>query len=275
MQLGLKASTDEVQIQNRLQHHPDVFEFHLTEADFTPEGWAHFQEMVTWVQQSVPHVVFHHPMKWHGLRMELCVNKLMFPQLYQFVMQSSRRLINYAKEVGAVALIHGGYGLHPGEHDFAKDWPDLATAQKVVLGRMLDFTATAPDNVVFENSLLPVFAYGDPEFEERLLALQLPLAYDVSHAFIYVHGDNNKLIASMRHLRPFVKHYHLVDSMGKTHDSLVLGQGEVNWKRVIHAMNSNATSIFEINLKDQNNCEEMLASQWYLDSLIAAEKNSQ
>ncbi|MHC0443643.1 hypothetical protein, partial [Flavobacterium sp. 3-210] len=83
--------------------------------------------------------------------------------------------------------------------------------QKVVLGRMLDLTATAPDNVVFENSLLPVFAYGDPEFEERLLALQLPLAYDVSHAFIYVHGDNNKLIASMRHLRPFVRHYHLVD----------------------------------------------------------------
>ena len=272
MQLGLKASTNEEQIDNRLQHHPDVFEFHMTADDFTPAGWSHFEQMVAKVQAVVPHVVFHHPMKFNGLRMELCVNKLAYPQLYDFVMNSSKQLIAYAKTVGAVALIHGGYGLHPGEHNFATDWPDLATAQKVVLGRMVEFAASAPDNVVFENSLLPVFAYGDPAFENRLLALQLPLAYDVSHAFIYCHGDNNKLIASMRHLRPFVRHYHLVDSLGKRHDSLVLGQGEINWRRVVHAMNSNATSIYEINLADQWDCQEMLASAWYLDGLIASEK---
>lgn len=274
MQLGLKASTDERQIDNRLMHHPDVFEFHLTDDDFTPAGWAHFQQMVAKVQAVVPKVVFHHPMKWHGIRCELCVNKLAFPQLYDFVMASSSQLIAYAQQVHAVALIHGGYALHPGEHDFASDWPDLATAQKVVLGRMVDFAAMAPDNVVFENSLLPIFAYGDPAFEERLLQLQLPLAYDVSHAFIYVHGDNNKLIASMRHLRPFVRHYHLVDSLGQHHDSLVLGQGAINWKRVLHAMNSNASLIYEINLADQLDCSEMLASHWYLEGLAQAEKSN-
>lgn len=31
MLLGLKASTDQRQIRDRLQYHPDVFEFHLTE----------------------------------------------------------------------------------------------------------------------------------------------------------------------------------------------------------------------------------------------------
>ncbi|WP_390408704.1 sugar phosphate isomerase/epimerase [Lacticaseibacillus jixiensis] len=271
MQLGLKASTDEQQIDNRLQHHPDVFEFHLTEADFTPAGWAHFEAMVAKVQAVVPRVVFHHPMKYQGLRCELCVNKLAYPALYEFVMTSSKRLIEFAKQVGAVALIHGGYGRHRGEHDFTSDWPDLATAQKVVLGRMVDFTAMAPDNVVFENSILPVFAYGDPAFEAKLLALQLPLAFDVSHAFIYVHGDNNRLIASMRHLRPFVRHYHLVDSMGLTHDSLIVGNGAINWRRVLHAMNSNASMIYEINLANQWDCSEMLASQWYLEQL--AEKD--
>lgn len=44
MLLGLKASTDERQIRDRLQYHPDVFEFHLTEADFTASGWQHFFE---------------------------------------------------------------------------------------------------------------------------------------------------------------------------------------------------------------------------------------
>lgn len=134
MQLGLKASTNEEQIDNRLQHHPDVFEFHMTEDDFTPAGWAHFEQMVAKVQAVVPHVVFHHPMKWHGLRMELCVNKLVYPGLYDFLMNSSKQLISYAQQVGAVALIHGGYGLHPGEHNFADDWPDLATAKKSCSG---------------------------------------------------------------------------------------------------------------------------------------------
>ena len=42
MLLGLKASTDQRQIRDRLQYHPDVFEFHLTENDFTEAGWSHF-----------------------------------------------------------------------------------------------------------------------------------------------------------------------------------------------------------------------------------------
>ena len=53
MLLGLKASTDERQIRDRLQYHPDVFEFHLTEADFTASGWQHFLKMVAWVQSQV------------------------------------------------------------------------------------------------------------------------------------------------------------------------------------------------------------------------------
>lgn len=267
MQLGLKANTSDIQINNRLLQHPDVFEFHLTEADFTPTGWDHFKQQVSWVQQTVPHVVFHQPMRWHGNRCELCVNPLVMPALAHFVRSSAEQLINLAQQVNAVALIHGSYNVHPGEHDFIADWPDLATAQKVVFGRASELAAIAPEHVVFENSLLPTFAFGDPTFEEKLLALQLPLAYDTSHTFIYEHGDNDKLIASLCRLRPLVRHYHLVDSMGQTHDSLPLGQGKIDWARVLPLLNSQATRIYEINLKDQNDCAEMLASHYYLTTL--------
>ncbi|MEJ1330669.1 hypothetical protein QY895_08355 [Latilactobacillus sakei] len=33
MQLGLKAGVNDRQIKDRLQYHPSVFEFHLTEED--------------------------------------------------------------------------------------------------------------------------------------------------------------------------------------------------------------------------------------------------
>ena len=57
MLLGLKASTDERQIRDRLQYHPDVFEFHLTEADFTASGWQHFLKMVAYCCFSPPDAI--------------------------------------------------------------------------------------------------------------------------------------------------------------------------------------------------------------------------
>lgn len=269
MQLGLKASTDERQIADRLQYHPDVFEFHLTADDFTTAGWAHLQQVVALVQQSVPRVVLHHPMKWQGWRCELCVNEDAHPELYRFVMDSSRRLVDFARATGTVALIHGGYNQKPGEPDLVGDWPNLKVAQTVVLGRLSELASRARGHVVFENSMLATFQYGHPDFERELLALDLPLAYDVSHAFIVLHGDNDALIASLRHLAPAVRHYHLVDSMGQTHDSLTLGTGLIDWARVLPELNPDASRIYEINLANQWDCAEMLASHRYLQTVAA------
>ena len=117
MLLGLKASTDERQIRDRLQYHPDVFEFHLTEADFTASGWQHFLKMVAWVQSQVPTVVFHHPMRFRGQRNELAMNPTKYPARYDFLMTSSVKLMTLAKKVNATALIHGGYRVDtPGDY---------------------------------------------------------------------------------------------------------------------------------------------------------------
>lgn len=267
MLLGLKASTDERQIRDRLQYHPDVFEFHLTEADFTASGWQHFLKMVAWVQSQVPTVVFHHPMRFRGQRNELAMNPTKYPARYDFLMTSSVKLMTLAKKVNATALIHGGYRVDtPGDY---AGWRDVAKAQDVALARMIAFAQEAPGHVVFENSMSPIFRYGDPVFEARLLRWRLPLAYDTSHAFITLHGDNERLIASLVNLKPLVRHYHLVDSMGQTHDSLPLGQGRIDWYRVLPQLNPNASRIYEIGLKNQFDCQEMIASHHYLEKVAA------
>lgn len=73
----------------------------------------------------------------------------------------------------------------------------------------------------------PIFRYGDPAFEARLLLRwRLPLAYDTICMLYHVHGDNESTDSSPANLKPLVRHYHLVDSMGQTHDSFyLLGQG--------------------------------------------------
>lgn len=266
MQLGLKGSTDRAQIDERLQHHPDTYEFFLTPADFTDAGWAHLEAMAAYVGEHVEHIVFHHPMKWEDWRTGLSVRQDKHPALYDFVRSSTYRLIKLAQDTGSTALIHGAYSAK--DYDYAGDWQTLAAAQTVCLGRMCELAAIAGPHVVFENGVENIYEYGNPDFEQRLLDLQLPLAYDVSHAFLSLGGDNNKLIASLKRLRPLIRHYHLVDSMGAgVHDSLTLGEGRIDWARVLPVLNPAATSIYEIVLADQSDCREMLASHEYLTAL--------
>lgn len=260
--LGLKAGTTAQQVTDRLQHQPQVFEFFLTPEDFTAAGWVNLEAQVARVQASGARIVFHHPMRYQDKRNELCVNQALHLEQYAFVMTTARRLIDLSKQVDGLTLVHGGYNQKG--YDFIGDWPSLAQAQAVVLGRMCELNAEAAGHVVFENSISPICAFGDAAMEAQLLALRLPLAYDISHAFIYLHGDNDALVASLKHLAPLIRHYHLVDSMGQTHDSLPLGTGRVDWARVLPVLNPTASSIYEINLSNQEDCREMLASHAYL-----------
>ncbi|MBC6912272.1 sugar phosphate isomerase/epimerase, partial [Lactobacillus reuteri] len=79
--------------------------------------------------------------------------------------------------------------------------------------------------------------------------------------------NNQKLAVSLAHLKDRTVHYHLVDSMGETHDSLTLGTGKIDWANVLPHLNPAATSIYEINLHDQNNCREQIDSHNYLVKL--------
>ena len=94
------------------------------------------------------------------------------------------------------------------------------------------------------------------------------MAFDTSHCFIYLHGANDALCASLAKLKDQVVHYHLVDSMGQSHDSLPLGTGKIDWSRVWPLLNPRATNIYEINLAEQTDCQEQLASHRYLTGLI-------
>ena len=68
---------------------------------------------------------------------------------------------------------------------------------------------------------------------------------------------------------PQIVHYHLVDSNGEFHDSLPLGKGKIDWQAVVPLLNPKATSIYEINLADQRDATEQVASHRYLTNLIA------
>ena len=261
--LGLKASTNQAQIDERLKYHPEVFEFFTTDQDVTPSGLNHLKAMIEHVKAAgVDRIVMHHPMKFNGQHNEVAVDRLSNPDAYHFLMQSSENLIQLAIQTNTQVLIHGAY--NSPVSDILSNYPSIDSARKVVFNRLDHFKSLGGDHVMFENSISPLFDYGDPVIENLIIEHQYRLCYDTSHGFIVLHGNNSKLKASMAHLRDQVVHYHFVDSMGQFHDSLELGKGAIDWQPLKSVVNPDATDIFEINLKDQMNSQEMRASYQYL-----------
>ncbi len=264
--LGLKASTDEAQLEERLQHQPEVFEFYTQASDMTPDGLAHLSQMIDRVKSAgVDHVIIHHPMAFDHAHNELAVSALRNPASYQFMMGSTESIIELAKAKDVQVLVHGAYNAPLSW--IKAQFGSLEAGRELVFDRLDYFKALGGNHVMFENALSPLFRFGEPGFERRIMGHHYRLAYDISHAFIVLHGDNDKLVSSLARLAPQIVHYHLVDSMGQKHDSLPLGQGNIDWVRVKRVLNPNATNIYEITLDDEDNCQAMLDSHNYLKSL--------
>lgn len=263
-QLGLKGSSASSQMDDRLQYWPLVYEFYTAPQDFTPEGYQHLYDAVQYIQaHGVQQIVIHHPMNFHGYHLDVVAPEKYYPQLYRFIETSTEQLIRLADDLDVQVLIHGGYSGPEVQH-MVTLYPSVEMARQAVYRRLDRFQRAGGDHIMFENSIAPVFAYGDPEQEEQILAHHYRLAFDTSHCFIKLHGDNPGLQQSLHHLAPQIVHYHIVDSMGQTHDSLPLGQGKIDWDHVLPLLNPTATSIYEIALKNPNDCREQIISHRYL-----------
>ena len=269
VQLGLKGSTDDSQYRDRLQYHPDVFEFFTQEDDFTTDGLQKLRYAIQAVQnEATSKIVLHQPMRYQKtIFTELIAPESRCPGLYKFVEQSTIDLLQIAYDFDVQVLIHGAYLRQTPK--YIAMYPSFDAAQDAAFKRMDRFNEMGGNHIMFENSISPIFYYGDPQFEDRILAHGYRLAFDTSHCFIAEHGDNDKLVASIKHLMDATVHYHLVDSMGEHHDSLVLGTGKIDWRRVLPLLNKNskATSIYEINLADPTDAKEQMESHRYLVEL--------
>ena len=263
IQLGLKGSTDSRQIENRLQYHPDVFEFFTDENDFTKEGLRRLRFDLEWIKsEDVKQIVIHQPMRFHGLFTELIAPEDKCRDLYYFIDKSTNDMLQLAFDYDCQVLVHGSYSRQI--QQFIDMWDDVNSARAQAYHRMDAFSALGQDHIMFENSISPIFYYGEPKENTYIYDKGYRLAFDTSHCFIKMHGSNDALLASLKQLQNHIVHYHLVDSMGLTHDSLPLGQGKIAWEQVLPLLNPKASSIYEIVLKDQLDAVEQLKSHEYL-----------
>lgn len=271
--LGLKASADPQQLQSRLQYHPEVFEFYTSQTNFSSQGLKGLKEAILQVKdQATDKIVLHHPMTFEGEFLEMVTPEELLPQVTHFLEKSTNDLLQLAFDHDCQVLVHGSYELrNKAVMDYYGSWEK---ANQALFQRLDYFAELGQEHIMFENSISPLFYFGDPAYDALLFAKNYRLAFDISHSFIKMQGSNSKLLASLKTLKDHIVHYHLVDSMGESHDSLPLGQGRIDWSGVLDLLNPSATAIYEIDLKDMNNPLEQLQSHQYLTQLEKRKQNS-
>nr|WP_282564705.1 TIM barrel protein [Liquorilactobacillus sicerae] len=272
-QLGLKGGTIPNQLNDRLQYKPEVFEFFTAENDFTQSGLKRLKEAIQLVQAvATSKIVLHHPMRYQGEFTELVAPQTVFPDLVKFIDKSTNDLLQLSFDLNVQTLVHGSYLRHT--QKMIDLYPSLAIAREKVFQKLDYFAQLGQQHIMFENSISPIFYFGGQAEEQEIIDHHYRLAFDTSHCFIKLQGNNEQLIDSLQNLKSSIVHYHLVDSMGLKHDSLPLGQGRIDWRRILPTLNSKATNIYEINLKDNDNCQEQLLSHQYLLNIYHMEADN-
>lgn len=247
--IRLKGGIDDKSFNNRLDYDPEIVELYLTEEDMSRTGLI--RERIRELRRRGIGAYMHHPSKYKGNYLDILSEE---PEMYRFYRESTSELLKICEEEEAKCVIHAHYvGMGSVSVD-REATIRLREAVRVIPG----FDSGL---LLWEDSTEGLFCYNNPYLiDEVIIPLRLPLNVDVSHTFIGFRGNNDKLCEVLERTAPYAHYYHLVDSMGQRHDSLPLGAGLIDWKRVKPFVESK-DFIFEINLTgDHTDCSPMVES---------------
>ena len=259
--LGLKCSTSYSQFYDRLSRNPDVIEFFLIEEDLFGNNRIELENKIKIAQNKGIRVYLHHPMGFQNTWLNIIDDN---PKHSSFYDVSTLILIDICESYDIYCVIHPHYGVVDGYEKIDFRIPDNIKKAKE---RISHFQNLSKNRILWENSVVGFFSFENPDFiSDFIFELNLPICFDISHAFISFQGDNQKLKLAIDTLQSHTRYYHVVDSMGLEHDSLQLGKGKTDWSQLTPYL-KDLPYIFEIDIKDLNNCNEMINSFNYLEAL--------
>ncbi|RXT02863.1 sugar phosphate isomerase/epimerase [Ammoniphilus sp. CFH 90114] len=255
----LKCALEPRQLVDRLRYQPEIVEIQLFENDmYRPERII---RVIRMLKKRGIRVYLHHPMRWRGRYLDILSED---PKRRDFYDWSCSILAELCKKEQVKCVVHAHYA------NTECSRPGFFWLGKKLRKRIERIREEAGDWFLWENTTKGLFSGENPSFIQELVKpLELPLCLDISHSFISLEGDNEKLQQRLAEASPFIQYYHVVDSMGAGHDSLPLGKGKVEWAGVLPFLEGR-DYIFEIGLENVLDCTEMVQSAKYLNQLRAA-----
>lgn len=253
----LKCSIDENQVANRLLYQPEIVELQLVEQDiYRPDK---IYETIQKLKQH--HIIpyLHHPSKYKGVYLDILSDD---NDNKEFYIYSSKVLSEICRQEKVHCVIHAHYS-----GTVSSILPRNRENSVRMRHEIEKIMAFEHRYFLWENTIEGLFSHKNEYLlEEIITPLQLPLCFDISHSFISLQGNNDKLAEKLHEFAPLNHYFHVVDSLGQDHDSLCLGKGNVNWN-LVKPFIDEKPFIFEIGLPNFNDCTPMMESVQFYNNL--------
>lgn len=266
--LGLKGSTNPRQLLDRItQRDIDIFEFHLNEDDLFGEKREELEYWMQYSRNKGIQVYLHHPPYINGVTLDVMASDSIMASFFEL---STRILVDLCEKYDCYTVVHWNYSAFTEkEHEEARLKNQHHKAKlDALIKRTLDVNEQiGKGRILWENSIAILGTYlNDFLWADMLAQTDIKLTFDISHAFISLKADNDALLKTIDKLQHNIQYFHVVDSMGETHDSLPLGEGLVDFKQLKPYIIKH-NYIYEVGLGDFNHCKEMLKSHRVFQSI--------
>lgn len=256
--IRLKTALHRQQIQDRLKYNPEILELQINEVDlFEPENIV---MLIRELKSEGIKVYLHHPTKYQGQFLDINSSS---QDMRDYYVWSCKELAMICRQEGVKCIVHCHYA-----NSESGQYTDQVS--RVELRKRLELILPIAEGYfLWENSTRGIFSAENPFLlHEIVKPLNLPLNIDISHSFIALKGNNEKLKKHLESYYSFAEYYHLVDSNGGYHDALPLGEGKIDWA-IVKPYLKNKDFIFEIDLTQSNymDCTPMIESVQYYNHL--------
>jgi hypothetical protein len=255
----LKTDLKPICLEDRLQYQPEIIEFHLETYDL--KNPDRIRNAIHLFQKAGSCVYLHHPTTYKEKKLDIISQD---PTIFDYYTESSILLAQLCKEEGVRCVIHANYTGNDNSSNITQKNIERVK-ERISFIRSLE----GGENFLWEDSIMGIFSQQNPRlFQDIIKPLSLDVNLDISHSFIALKGNNNKLIETIQLFYPYIHYFHVVDSLGLEHDSLPLGKGRIDWKRIVPFIQSKPF-IFEIGLEPPyDDCSLMMDSVRYFHSIM-------
>ncbi len=215
--------------QNYLRYNPNIFEFHLSDKDLdeeVPKG--------NWSQEVVVHAPEYMKRLYLNPASEDASERQVAIQTLQRSIDVARRLGESFQGTPKFIVHPGGITLQP--TDNPRKLLDLF--EDTLSQLKTDGVEVLPENLpprawVFGGEWVSnIFLLAD-EIEEFLKRTGYKMCFDTSHAALACNAYDENLIATVKKLRPYIRHLHVADGAGVSEEGLQIGLGTLDFKQVL------------------------------------------
>jgi len=250
LKIGLKSCWHAEQLETRFRHQPKIIELYLYDGDL--ENYLReIERTIRKIKQQGIEIVIHQPEHYRGEVMTIA-------SINNKITKTAEQGYNLLYKLCQKHQLKG-FIMHPYSGNLDK--PNVSKIyKKLDKNRFIKNLKAHPEwqaKILLENMTVGFFKSKE-NIQEITEKTKIKLCLDLCHLYI-TYKSNHKLKQILKGLQKHIDYYHIVDSKGRTHDSLEIGQGDINFRKIKKYIKQ---GIIEVNCQNQVTADEMIRSYY-------------